>query len=459
MLKRIGAGGPFIVDPVLAPYTASAPPIRRYVASGDDTVSAREVAGFAITTAIIASAYLVYPNPAAALEYTVGQSLASTQDDGRGYRSGLSRAPGTGTGAATIRTYVAGDPNVTDDGYAAKFRQSFAPSTPQPRPPNIANRYVVGDPGLEQEQPQTRKGLPPPVVAAVTPPIRAYGVPAQEIESGAAWTYRQSKAQSSDAPVIRSYVVTGQWHEDGSAQIRHPSYATTVAADVGRIRSYVASAPQQVDDATDGQGYHIKAVVVPPDVPVIRSYSVAGPFFEEPFSWRSKASYAISTGQSKPFIRAYIALAEELDTAASWTYRQSLAPSTLPAPVTADQSSGGWPYFYDYAWQRRQRLEQADQDRRDGIRDARARSETEAQIARLLHEKLQREEEQQNLDRLKELVVKYRGLTDVPQRVHAAFVKAGAERTFSRLQALQRELIRFQEEEEMALLMILLADE
>lgn len=124
-------------------------------------------------------------------------------------------------------------------------------------------------------------------------------------------------------------------------------------------------------------------------------------------------------------------------------------------------SGGGWESYLRFeaqAYRRRRLREEAEQLREQAIEEA-AEDARQAEIARLIHERLAREQEQEELSRLSQLVESSQNLTGVSERVQTAFAKAKAERTFSRLQALQRELIKAQELEEMALLMILLADE
>ena len=59
------------------------------------------------------------------------------------------------------------------------------------------------------------------------------------------------------------------------------------------------------------------------------------------------------------------------------------------------------------------------------------------------------------LNRLKAEVLKYSDTKALPDRVRVAFQKAKSEQTFSRLQALQREIERMLDEEEVALVMVL----
>jgi hypothetical protein len=134
-------------------------------------------------------------------------------------------------------------------------------------------------------------------------------------------------------------------------------------------------------------------------------------------------------------------------------YQQVISQTTV---------TGGWePWHAELAYYtaRRRRLQQqakeAEQEAIEAARDDKIQKE----IARRLHAQLQKDQEQQEITRLRGLVDSFEVLTNDNNRIQTALLKAKSERTFSRLQALQRELIKAQEEEEMALLMILLVDE
>jgi hypothetical protein len=82
----------------------------------------------------------------------------------------------------------------------------------------------------------------------------------------------------------------------------------------------------------------------------------------------------------------------------------------------------------------------------------------QAEIAKHLHAELARQEELNELQRLRVLVSRHSELLGVPETVQRAFLRARSEASFSRLQALQREFAKSLDEEEMALLMLLLED-
>jgi hypothetical protein len=131
-------------------------------------------------------------------------------------------------------------------------------------------------------------------------------------------------------------------------------------------------------------------------------------------------------------------------------------------PVISSTVTGGWePWHRELAYYtaRRRRLQQQAKEAEQEAIEAARQDKIQKEIARRLHAQLQKDQEQQEIDRLRKLVDSTKDLTYDNERIQTALLKAKSERTFSRLQALQRELIRAQEEEEMALLMVLLADE
>lgn len=137
--------------------------------------------------------------------------------------------------------------------------------------------------------------------------------------------------------------------------------------------------------------------------------------------------------------------------------KASAAPVKPLAAVT-DSGGGGWEPFHFYAIRRREMLREANQRKQEAIEEAKDDA-VQKEIARRLHAELASQDERAQLERLRALVEEHENLTNSSQRLETAFLKAKSERTFSRLQALQRELIKAQEEEEMAVLMILLADD
>lgn len=131
---------------------------------------------------------------------------------------------------------------------------------------------------------------------------------------------------------------------------------------------------------------------------------------------------------------------------------------TYVAEGEATTVTGGWAAFNNYAIRRRELLQDANRRKQEAIEEAKDDA-VQKELARRLHAELARQDEIDQLGRLRSLVSENSYLTNADNRLQTAFLKAKSERTFSRLQALQRELIKAQEEEEMAVLMILLADD
>ena len=98
-----------------------------------------------------------------------------------------------------------------------------------------------------------------------------------------------------------------------------------------------------------------------------------------------------------------------------------------------------------------------EQEAKQAALEAASEDSIQGEIAQILHEQIAVQEEQDALERLRQLVISTTDTGIVPQRVKLAFERAQAEQTFSRLQALQREFERMQQEEEedTALIMLL----
>lgn len=127
----------------------------------------------------------------------------------------------------------------------------------------------------------------------------------------------------------------------------------------------------------------------------------------------------------------------------------------------ATQPSGGWPFYiaYEQELARRQRAcrkRLEDEEEALRVQDAISR-----EIARLLHEQERKDAERADLARLKALVAQYResDLKDLAPRAAVAYARALLQANFSALEALDRELRRQMEEEEMAVMLLLLADD
>lgn len=129
---------------------------------------------------------------------------------------------------------------------------------------------------------------------------------------------------------------------------------------------------------------------------------------------------------------------------------------TASAPAATQQYSGGYGVAFAleqralrYRWEREKakRLAEEAQEQQEKV---------DAEIARLMHAELARQAELAELQRLRLLVARNAQIEGVNESVQMAFDRARAEQSFSRLQALQRELNKALEDEEMAVLMALM---
>lgn len=127
------------------------------------------------------------------------------------------------------------------------------------------------------------------------------------------------------------------------------------------------------------------------------------------------------------------------------------------ALVSSDSSGGFW------TWAERHRIERQRKRRREreieqetqDIADAQAR-----EIARLLRVQEEKDAERAELARLQKLADQYSGKAlGLPRQVSAALINAYEARSRNALEQLRREVERMLEEEEMALVMLLLNDE
>lgn len=131
----------------------------------------------------------------------------------------------------------------------------------------------------------------------------------------------------------------------------------------------------------------------------------------------------------------------------------------------AEQLSGGWErrrYFYTaYERELKRRIDE-DNERRQRLEESEAIEEPiSREIALLLRQQEAIDAERAELERLKRLVAQYGrdSMGDLSPRVVSAYTRALAQQNFSALQALDRELRRMMEEEEMAILMVLAMDD
>jgi hypothetical protein len=132
---------------------------------------------------------------------------------------------------------------------------------------------------------------------------------------------------------------------------------------------------------------------------------------------------------------------------------------------TVVQPSGGWEpkrRYFLYAYEAQLLRRRAEEERRlQLLEESKAIDEPiSREIAELLRKQEAIDAERADLARLKGLVAQYRseGIQDLAPRVAAAYARALAQENFSALQALDRELRRQLDEEELALVMILLTE-
>lgn len=128
--------------------------------------------------------------------------------------------------------------------------------------------------------------------------------------------------------------------------------------------------------------------------------------------------------------------------------------TTPPTPTPVDTSSGGWHWASYYERQLAQRRNRR-REREEAIEEA--TDEVTAEIAQLLHKQERIDEERAHLERLRAMA-RDNASQDLPPRVLEAIARAQGEATASALRALDREIRRWLEEEEMAVLMMMLND-
>lgn len=139
----------------------------------------------------------------------------------------------------------------------------------------------------------------------------------------------------------------------------------------------------------------------------------------------------------------------------------------VPPPPT-DQPCGGWEhhhqpkhhhFYYDFDAHRAKRVKR-DHEREEREREAELLEGVEREIAQLLHEQEARDADAADLRRLQQLADQYAGTRqEVPRAIAATLLKAHEERSRNALEQLGREMERMLQEEELALLMVLLNDD
>lgn len=369
------------------------------------------------------------PDPIGGATYTVGSHQAVMADaQARGKVWGTSPAlfVAPGTDKPVGKTLVAA-PTQIDSGSASIWGTDVAAGEVL-----ISTRNVFGG----QDSPEQsgggiwgqRSAIGAPV-AGTDKPVGVFKASApQQMPHGAATLWGQRIAQ--DAPAEQ----------------------TTIS----RNYSISQDSTEQIGTRLWGQSL---ALYRPPDATIGRTL-VAAPE-QQPYGqawiWGTKREYVSGTDvRVGTFIQAAEAFYEPVQKGLILTPSADLIPP--PVVVTDSGATPGWP-LYEYA-QHRRRVD-AENKRRlvEALKEAED-DRIQADIARIFHEQLAKEQEQKDLERLRLLVQNNNELTSATERVQNAFRKAKVEQTFSRLQALQRELIRAQiEEEEMFLLMLLAMDD
>lgn len=123
------------------------------------------------------------------------------------------------------------------------------------------------------------------------------------------------------------------------------------------------------------------------------------------------------------------------------------------------QFTGGFALAFEREMLRRER------ERRKRLKDEEdareAEDEISREIAQLLHQQEAIDAERRDFERLKKLVIEYRAesLTEFSPRVVTAYERALAQQNFSAMQALYRELARQMDDEDIAVLMMLLNED
>lgn len=121
--------------------------------------------------------------------------------------------------------------------------------------------------------------------------------------------------------------------------------------------------------------------------------------------------------------------------------------------------AGGYGGGFETAYERqlhRRRLEREREERAaEEAAEAAQGDAVQTELAKLLHGQLAKQAKHDDLMRLKRIVQRQSLDRTLPDKVQKAFELAKTEASFSRLMALEREYLKMQEEEELALLMTL----
>jgi hypothetical protein len=127
------------------------------------------------------------------------------------------------------------------------------------------------------------------------------------------------------------------------------------------------------------------------------------------------------------------------------------------APATDTDGAGGWAFFFKYEAERerrrKKRLEQIEAE--EAVQEL---PPVEKEIAQILHKQERIDDSKQELKRLKALVDEYKQVPALSTRATEAYERARVRGLRSDLAKLDKELKRMLEDEEMAVLMLLLND-
>lgn len=128
-----------------------------------------------------------------------------------------------------------------------------------------------------------------------------------------------------------------------------------------------------------------------------------------------------------------------------------------PPPTPVESNSGGWAFFLRYEQERDRRRRK----RREEL-EAQEAEETlppvDQEIAKILHKQEREDERRQEVERLRKLVSEHSDMRFDSPKLNQAFQKAAERQSLSSLLKLDKELRRQLEEEEIAVLLLLLND-
>lgn len=128
-----------------------------------------------------------------------------------------------------------------------------------------------------------------------------------------------------------------------------------------------------------------------------------------------------------------------------------------PQPEPSDEvTGGGWALFirYEQERERRRRRKRKEEEAKEALEQL---PEVEKEIGEFLQKQEREDERRKDLERLKSLAREF-PKTELPKRVQSAIDRVNERQTISSLINLEKELRKLAEEEEIAILMLLLND-